>query len=54
MGCLDAQFTRIGGDLTAIFSLVCGTGAGLSLLATSDHLLLTENEGEFLSVTQND
>lgn len=53
-GDLDARFQRIGGDLTATFSLVCGTGAGLSLVATSDHLLLTEKEGKFLSVTQND
>lgn len=65
MGCLNASFTRIGGNLASSFqrvggnlrvsfSAVCGTDAGLGLLVTSDPSLLTENDDEFLSVNQNE
>lgn len=54
-GDLAASFQRAGGDLSVSFSKICGTDAGLALLATEDPSLLTEHdEDSFLSVIQND
>lgn len=50
-GDLKARFDRVGGNLSATFSEICGVNAGISLLASSDHHLLANNENEFLSVT---
>ena len=48
---MAASFRRVGGNLSVTFSPICGTDAGLGLLASSDHHLLTDNEEQFLSVT---
>lgn len=50
-GDLEAQLERVGGELAVSFSPICGTDAGLGLLASSDHHLLTDENDLFLSVT---
>ena len=59
MGCLEVNFERLGGDLDArfqriggmdvSFSPVCGTDAGLTILTSSDHGILTDSQDEFLT-----
>ena len=49
-GGLEAQFERVGGGLSVSFSPICGTDAGLGLLASSDQHLLTDNVNAFLTV----
>lgn len=53
-GDLDVQFRRVDEALAVSFSPVCGTDAALSLLASSDPSLLTEEDEQFISVNQNE
>lgn len=53
-GDLEVQFQRVDEELSVSFSPVCGTDAALSLLASSDPSLLTEEGEQFISVNQNE
>lgn len=53
MACLDVKLTRVGGELTAQFSLVCGTSVGDVLLLDSNLLTLADSEGRYLLATSN-